>query len=80
VFLHPSCVLLHANPEFIVFQEIVETSKLYMRGRCQLVSRNGLEMQWNPLTLFHPQHFQRSFSTSIAIKHAFILVSLASTA
>ena len=33
MFLHPSCVLLHSDPEFVVFQEIVETGKLYMRGK-----------------------------------------------
>ena len=33
MFLHPSCVLLHSDPKFVVFQEIVETGKLYMRGK-----------------------------------------------
>ena len=33
MFLHPSCVLLHSDPKFVVFQEIVETGKLFMRGK-----------------------------------------------
>lgn len=34
VHLHPSAVLLHQTPEYVVFQEVSETSKLYMRGVC----------------------------------------------
>ncbi|KFV94853.1 putative ATP-dependent RNA helicase DHX37, partial [Eurypyga helias] len=32
VFIHPSSVLFKQLPEFVVYQEIVETTKLYMRG------------------------------------------------
>jgi ATP-dependent RNA helicase DHX37/DHR1 len=32
VYLHESSVLLHERPEFVAYQEIFETSKLYMRG------------------------------------------------
>lgn len=32
VFIHPSSVLFKQLPEFVVYQEIVETAKLYMKG------------------------------------------------
>lgn len=32
VFIHPSSVLFRELPEFVVYQEIVETTKLYMKG------------------------------------------------
>lgn len=34
VFIHPSSVLFKELPEFVVYQEIVETTKLYMKGEC----------------------------------------------
>ncbi|KAJ7400760.1 putative ATP-dependent RNA helicase DHX37 [Pitangus sulphuratus] len=33
VFIHPSSVLFKELPEFVVYQEIVETTKLYMKDR-----------------------------------------------
>ena len=42
VYMHSSCVLLHKTPDFVVFQEITETSKLYMRGVC------AVEASWLP--------------------------------
>jgi ATP-dependent RNA helicase DHX37/DHR1 len=32
VFLHDSCVLRSERPEWVAYQEIFETKKLYMRG------------------------------------------------
>lgn len=33
VFIHPSSVLFHANPpDFIVFNEVVRTTKLWLKG------------------------------------------------
>lgn len=32
VFIHPSSVLFKELPEFVVYQEIVETTKMYMKG------------------------------------------------
>lgn len=32
VFLHETSVLRSERPEFVVYQEIFETTKLYMRG------------------------------------------------
>lgn len=35
VFIHPSSVLFRELPEFVVYQEIVETTKMYMKGTAQ---------------------------------------------
>lgn len=32
MFIHPSSILFRELPEFVVYQEIVETTKLYMKG------------------------------------------------
>lgn len=32
VFMHSSCVLRKAAPEWVVYQEIYETNRTYMRG------------------------------------------------
>lgn len=32
VFIHPSSVLFRELPEFVIYQEIVETTKMYMKG------------------------------------------------
>eukprot|EP00111_Clytia_hemisphaerica_P022039 TCONS_00064784-protein len=34
VHIHPSSVLFREKPSFVVFNELVETSKRYMRGLC----------------------------------------------
>ena len=33
VFIHPTSVLFKERPEFVVYQHITETSKLYMKSR-----------------------------------------------
>lgn len=33
VFIHPNSALFKKLPEFVVYQEIMETSKMYMRGK-----------------------------------------------
>ena len=33
VFIHPNSVLAKKQPEYVVYQEIIETAKLYMRGK-----------------------------------------------
>ncbi|XP_058137205.1 probable ATP-dependent RNA helicase DHX37 [Dasypus novemcinctus] len=45
VFIHPSSVLFKELPEFVVYQEIVETTKMYMKGVL------AVEMQWVPALL-----------------------------
>ena len=34
VFIHPSSALFEVLPEYLIYQEIVETSKLFMKGEC----------------------------------------------
>ncbi len=33
VFIHPGSVLYKQNPQYVVYQQIDETSKLYMKGK-----------------------------------------------
>ncbi len=33
VFIHPGSVLYKQNPLYVVYQQIEETSKLYMKGK-----------------------------------------------
>ncbi|XP_034939806.1 probable ATP-dependent RNA helicase kurz isoform X2 [Chelonus insularis] len=42
VFMHSSCVLRHTSPEWVVYQEIYETNKMYMRGI------TAIEPEWLP--------------------------------
>ena len=45
VFLHSSSVLLHAKSEFVIFQELIETSKLFMK------EVTAIEGSWLPVIL-----------------------------
>ncbi|KAM9622967.1 putative ATP-dependent RNA helicase DHX37 [Trichechus inunguis] len=45
VFIHPSSVLFRELPEFVVYQEIVETTKMYMKGV------SAVEVLWIPVLL-----------------------------
>ncbi|XP_040843074.1 probable ATP-dependent RNA helicase DHX37 [Ochotona curzoniae] len=45
VFIHPSSVLFRELPEFVVYQEIVETTKMYMKGV------SAVEAEWIPALL-----------------------------
>ncbi|KAM5199449.1 putative ATP-dependent RNA helicase DHX37 isoform 2-T2 [Hipposideros larvatus] len=45
VFIHPSSVLFKELPDFVVYQEIVETTKMYMKGV------STVEVQWIPVLL-----------------------------
>ncbi|KAK2584403.1 hypothetical protein KPH14_006785 [Odynerus spinipes] len=42
VFMHSACVLRKTSPEWVVYQEIYETNKLYMRGV------TAIEPEWLP--------------------------------
>ncbi|XP_011302239.1 probable ATP-dependent RNA helicase kurz [Fopius arisanus] len=42
VFMHTSCVLRRTAPEWVVYQEIYETNKIYMRGV------TAIEAEWLP--------------------------------
>ncbi|XP_012684041.2 probable ATP-dependent RNA helicase DHX37 isoform X2 [Clupea harengus] len=51
VFIHPSSNLSKTLPQFVVYQEIMETTKMYMRGVC------AVEMDWVPKLLPQYCHF-----------------------
>ncbi|XP_053276304.1 probable ATP-dependent RNA helicase DHX37 [Pleuronectes platessa] len=51
VFIHPSSALFKKLPEFVVYQEIMETSKMYMRGV------SAVEANWIPQFLPQYCHF-----------------------
>uniref|UniRef100_A0A8C1NIE1 Activating signal cointegrator 1 complex subunit 3 n=1 Tax=Cyprinus carpio TaxID=7962 RepID=A0A8C1NIE1_CYPCA len=51
VFIHPSSALHKTLPEFVVYQEIMETTKMYMRGVC------AVQAEWIPKLLPQYCHF-----------------------
>ncbi|XP_019323247.2 probable ATP-dependent RNA helicase DHX37 isoform X1 [Panthera pardus] len=57
VFIHPSSVLFRELPEFVVYQEIVETTKMYMKGV------SAVEVQWIPALLPSYCQFDKPMET-----------------
>uniref|UniRef100_A0A667H3B6 DEAH-box helicase 37 n=1 Tax=Lynx canadensis TaxID=61383 RepID=A0A667H3B6_LYNCA len=57
VFIHPSSVLFRELPEFVVYQEIVETTKMYMKGV------SAVEVQWIPALLPSYCQFDKPLET-----------------
>ncbi|XP_069038235.1 probable ATP-dependent RNA helicase DHX37 [Lepisosteus oculatus] len=57
VFIHPSSALFKALPEFVVYQEIMETSKMYMKGV------SAVDPEWIPLLLPQYCHFEKPLET-----------------
>ncbi|XP_058014476.1 probable ATP-dependent RNA helicase DHX37 [Ahaetulla prasina] len=53
VFIHPNSILFKQLPEFVVYQEIVETTKMYMKGVL------AIEPEWIPLLLPPYCHFEK---------------------
>ncbi|CAN9513034.1 unnamed protein product [Ophioblennius macclurei] len=51
VFIHPNSALFKTLPEFVVYQEIMETTKMYMRGV------SAAEAEWVPQLLPQYCHF-----------------------
>uniref|UniRef100_A0A3Q4BCM2 RNA helicase n=1 Tax=Mola mola TaxID=94237 RepID=A0A3Q4BCM2_MOLML len=51
VFIHPTSALFKTLPEFVVYQEIVETTKMYMKGV------SAVEQEWIPQLLPQYCHF-----------------------
>ncbi|XP_022086276.1 probable ATP-dependent RNA helicase DHX37 isoform X2 [Acanthaster planci] len=47
VYIHPDSVLAKKQPEFVVYQEVIETSRPYMRGVV------AIEPEWLPVVLPH---------------------------
>ncbi|XP_037536203.1 probable ATP-dependent RNA helicase DHX37 [Nematolebias whitei] len=61
VFIHPSSALFKTLPEFVVYQEIMETSKMYMRGV------SAVEAEWVPQLLPQYCHFSPPLETPAPI-------------
>nr|XP_033811331.1 probable ATP-dependent RNA helicase DHX37 [Geotrypetes seraphini]XP_033811332.1 probable ATP-dependent RNA helicase DHX37 [Geotrypetes seraphini] len=57
VFIHPNSVLFRQLPDFVVYQEIIETSKMYMKGV------SAVEPKWIPVLLPQYCHFDRPLET-----------------
>ncbi|XP_043924460.1 probable ATP-dependent RNA helicase DHX37 [Protopterus annectens] len=57
VFIHPNSVLFKKLPDFVVYQEIVETSKMYMKGV------SAVEPEWIPVLLPQYCHFGNPLET-----------------
>ncbi|XP_029959811.1 putative ATP-dependent RNA helicase DHX37 isoform X1 [Salarias fasciatus] len=51
VFIHPNSALFKTLPDFVVYQEIMETTKMYMRGV------SAVEAEWVPQLLPQYCHF-----------------------
>uniref|UniRef100_A0A8B9KDY0 Activating signal cointegrator 1 complex subunit 3 n=1 Tax=Astyanax mexicanus TaxID=7994 RepID=A0A8B9KDY0_ASTMX len=51
VFIHPSSALHKTLPEFVVYQEVMETTKMYMKGVC------AVQADWIPKLLPQYCHF-----------------------
>nr|XP_046243910.1 probable ATP-dependent RNA helicase DHX37 [Scatophagus argus] len=51
VFIHPTSALFKTLPEFVVYQEIMETTKMYMKGV------SAVEAEWVPKLLPQYCHF-----------------------
>uniref|UniRef100_A0A671TKL1 RNA helicase n=1 Tax=Sparus aurata TaxID=8175 RepID=A0A671TKL1_SPAAU len=54
VFIHPSSALFKTLPEFVVYQEIMETTKMYMKVPLGL---DSVEAEWVPQLLPQYCHF-----------------------
>jgi ATP-dependent RNA helicase DHX37/DHR1 len=53
IFIHPTSILFKELPEFVCFVEIVETSKMYIKGVC------SIEAEWLPLFLNNQCTFEK---------------------
>ncbi|KAL7885142.1 hypothetical protein AOLI_G00079120 [Acnodon oligacanthus] len=51
VFIHPSSALHKTLPEFVVYQEVMETTKMYMKGVC------AVQPDWIPKLIPQYCHF-----------------------
>uniref|UniRef100_A0A8C9RSK2 DEAH (Asp-Glu-Ala-His) box polypeptide 37 n=1 Tax=Scleropages formosus TaxID=113540 RepID=A0A8C9RSK2_SCLFO len=51
VFIHPNSVLFKTLPDYVVYQEVLETSKMYMRGV------SAVQEEWIPQILPRYCHF-----------------------
>lgn len=66
VFIHPTSALFKKLPDFVVYQEIMETTKMYMRGKWALSSVKKLVLiysHWISSMMFdfHMELWVKSF-------------------
>ena len=54
IFIHPSSVLFKQLPAYVCYTEMVETSRLYMKGVC------GVEARWLPVYLAQQCSFDKA--------------------
>ncbi|XP_048852390.1 probable ATP-dependent RNA helicase DHX37 isoform X2 [Brienomyrus brachyistius] len=57
VFIHPNSTLFKKLPQYVVYQEVLETSKMYMRGV------SAVEEEWIPQILPQYSHFEAPLET-----------------
>nr|XP_023692862.1 probable ATP-dependent RNA helicase DHX37 [Paramormyrops kingsleyae] len=57
VFIHPNSALFKKLPQYVVYQEVLETSKMYMRGV------SAVEEEWIPGILPQYSHFEAPLET-----------------
>uniref|UniRef100_A0A8C7GWP7 RNA helicase n=1 Tax=Oncorhynchus kisutch TaxID=8019 RepID=A0A8C7GWP7_ONCKI len=57
VYIHPSSALFKTLPQFVVYQEVLETTKMYMRGV------SAVEPEWVPQLLTQYCHFGSPLET-----------------
>ncbi|CAJ1069147.1 probable ATP-dependent RNA helicase DHX37 [Xyrichtys novacula] len=57
VFIHPTSALFKTLPEFVVYQEIMETTKMYMKGV------SAVQAEWVPQLLPQYCHFSPPMET-----------------
>ncbi|XP_075889418.1 putative ATP-dependent RNA helicase DHX37 isoform X1 [Nelusetta ayraudi] len=57
VFIHPTSALFKKLPEFVVYQEVMETTKMYMKGV------SAVETEWIPELLTQYCHFDPPLET-----------------
>ncbi|KAM6965386.1 putative ATP-dependent RNA helicase DHX37 [Aplochiton taeniatus] len=59
VFIHPSSALFKTLPQFVVYQEVMETTKMYMKGV------SAVEPEWIPQLLPQYCHFSSPLETPL---------------
>ena len=47
VYIHPSSALFKTMPLFVVYQEVMETTKMYMRGVFTAATRGSLPVEYS---------------------------------
>nr|XP_006823126.1 PREDICTED: probable ATP-dependent RNA helicase DHX37-like [Saccoglossus kowalevskii] len=64
IYIHPESVLFRQLPEYVIYQEVIETGKLYMRGI------TAIEPDWLPRLLPHMCVLSRPLEEPPVVYHA----------